>query len=292
VLPAWRPDRSIAVENQESYNHYINELSEVTGIEIAGLSDLMDALEKQQRHFRECGCRISDHGIERMVCEDFTDAEVKSVFNNVRKGGQPDRKEAGKFKYAMLLELARMNYKNNWVQQFHIGAIRNNNSRMFNRVGPDSGFDSIGDSEIALALSRFLDKLEQKGQLAKTILYNLNPKDNEVVAAMAGNFQDGSVPGKIQFGSGWWFLDQKDGIERQLAALSTLGLLSRFVGMVTDSRSFLSFPRHEYFRRILCNLFGNDVENGELPADLEWIGKIIKDICFFNARSYFGFEIS
>jgi glucuronate isomerase len=291
VLPTWRPDKALAIDNQESYNEYLNQLSEVTGIEIGGLSDLLDALEKQHRHFRECGCRISDHGLERIYCEDFTEAEAKYIFNKVRMGSQPDRKETEKFKYAMLLELAQMDYKNNWVQQFHIGAIRNNNTRMFNQTGPDAGFDSIGDSEIALSLSRFLDRLDQKGRLAKTILYNLNPKDNEVFAAMLGNFQDGSVPGKIQFGSGWWFLDQKDGMERQLNALSTLGLLSRFVGMLTDSRSFLSYPRHEYFRRILCNLFGHDLENGELPDDLEWIGKIIKDICYYNARNYFGFAL-
>jgi glucuronate isomerase len=290
VLPTWRPDKAMAVDNQESYNQYLNKLSEVTGIEIAALPDLMDALEKQQRYFGENGCRVSDYGIERIYCENFTEAEVKTVFKKIRGGGQPDREEAGKFKSAMLLELARMNHKNNRVQQFHIGAIRNNNTRLFNQLGPDTGFDSIGDFEIALSLSRFLDKLEQKGQLAKTILYNLNPKDNEVFATMLGNFQDGSVPGKIQFGSGWWFLDQKEGMERHLTALSTLGLLSRFIGMLTDSRSFLSYPRHEYFRRILCNLFGHDVENGELPADLVWIGKIIEDICYNNAHDYFGFE--
>jgi glucuronate isomerase len=289
ILPTWRPDKALAVDNQASYNQYLDKLSEVTGIEIVNYSDLLDALEKQQRHFGECGCLVSDHGIERIYCEDFTDAEVRSIFNKIRKGGQPGKVEAEKFMYSMLLELAQMDHTNKWVQQFHIGAIRNNNTRLFKELGPDTGFDSIGDSEIAISLSRFLDRLEQKGKLAKTILYNLNPKDNEVFAAMLGNFQDGSVPGKIQFGSGWWFLDQKDGIERQLTALSTLGLLSRFVGMLTDSRSFLSYPRHEYFRRILCNLFGNDVENGELPADMEWIGKVVRDICYYNARDYFGF---
>jgi len=189
------------------------------------------------------------------------------------------------------VELAKMDHELGWVQQFHIGAIRNNNTRLFNQLGPDTGFDSIGDFEIALPLSRFMDKLDQQGKLTKTILYNLNPCDNEVYATMLGNFQDGSVPGKIQFGSGWWFLDQKDGMERQLTALSTLGLLSRFVGMLTDSRSFLSYPRHEYFRRILCNLFGRDVENGELPADISWIGKIIENICYYNARDFFGFNL-
>jgi len=292
VPPAWRPDKAMAVDNPESYNKYLDTLSEVSGIEISEFADLMDALEKRHRFFRDSGCRVSDHGIERICCEDFTEAEIKSIFNKVRMGGQPDRKESEKFKYAMLLELAQMDHAHNWVQQFHIGAIRNNNTRLYKQLGPDTGFDSIGDFEIALSLSRFLDALDKNGKLAKTILYNLNPKDNEVFATMLGNFQDGSVPGKIQFGSGWWFLDQKDGMEQQMTALSTLGLLSRFVGMLTDSRSFLSYPRHEYFRRILCNFFGNDVENGELPADLEWIGKIIENISYYNARDYFGFELS
>jgi glucuronate isomerase len=291
VLPTWRPDKAMAVDDPENYNRYIDRLSEVADVEIGEFQDLLEALEKRQRLFVEYGCRGSDHGTERIYCEDITQAEVKSIFDKVRKGHQPDRKESEKFKYAMLLELAQMDHKNGWVQQFHIGAIRNNNSKLFRQLGPDTGFDSIGDFDVALPLARFLDRLEQKGKLAKTILYNLNPKDNEVFATMLGNFQDGSVPGKIQFGSGWWFLDQKDGMERQLTALSTLGLLSRFVGMLTDSRSFLSYPRHEYFRRILCNLFGNDVEKGELPADLEWIGKIIEDICYYNARDYFGFGL-
>jgi glucuronate isomerase len=292
VLPTWRPDKAMAVDDPENYNPYLDKLSEVTGIRISGLTDLLNILEKQQRHFAEHGCRISDHGMEKVYCEDFTETEVKSIFSKIRGGRKPSRKESDQFKYAMLLELARMDHAANWVQQFHIGAIRNNNTRMFNRLGPDTGFDSIGDSETALSLSRFLDALEQKGNLAKTILYNLHPKDNETFATIIGNFQDGSVPGKIQFGPGWWFLDQKDGIERQLTALSNLGLLSRFIGMLTDSRSFLSYARHEYFRRILCNLFGHDVENGELPADLKWIGKNIENICYYNARDYFGFKLS
>ena len=291
VLPAWRPDKAMAAENPESYNQYLNKLSAVTGIEIVGLSDLLSALEKRQLFFKDQGCRLSDHGIEKIYCEDCSEAEVKLIFNKVRNGKKLSTDEVNKFKYAMLLELALMDHKLGWVQQYHIGAIRNNNTRMFNQLGPDTGFDSIGDFEIALPLSRFLDKLDQQGKLAKTILYDLNPRDNEVYATMLGNFQDGSVPGKIQFGSGWWFLDQKDGMEKQMTALSTLGLLSRFVGMLTDSRSFLSYPRHEYFRRILCNLFGRDVENGELPADLDWIGRIIENICYYNARDYFGFEL-
>ncbi|MBN2762033.1 MAG: glucuronate isomerase, partial [Bacteroidales bacterium] len=291
VLPAWRPDKAMAVEDPVSYNRYLNTLSEVAGKEITGFSDLLGALEKQQKFFRDNGSRLSDHGIERMYYEDCSEAEVKSIFNKIRGGNRLDEDEVYKFKYAMLLELAQMDHAFGWVQQYHIGAIRNNNTRLFNQLGPDTGFDSIGDFEVALPLARFLDKLDQKGKLTKTILYNLNPGDNEVYATMLGNFQDGSVPGKIQFGSGWWFLDQKDGMERQMTALSTLGLLSRFVGMLTDSRSFLSYPRHEYFRRILCNLFGNDIENGELPAEIEWVGNIIKRICYYNARDYCEFDL-
>ncbi|MBN1413857.1 MAG: glucuronate isomerase [Bacteroidales bacterium] len=291
VLPAWRPDKAMAVENPDTYNIYINKLSDVTGIDIAGFSDLLSALEKRQKFFSNYGCRLSDHGLEQIYCEDCSEAEAKSIFKKIRGGRKLDNTDVDKFKSVMLLEFARMDQDYNWVQQFHIGAIRNNNTRMFSQLGPDTGFDSIGDAEIALSLSHFLDRLERQGKLTKTILYNLNPKDNEVFATMLGNFQDGSVPGKIQFGSGWWFLDQKDGMERQMTALSNLGLLSRFVGMLTDSRSFLSYPRHEYFRRILCNLFGSDVENGELPADLEWIGKIIRNICYYNARDYFGFQL-
>lgn len=189
----------------------------------------------------------------------------------------------------MLVELAVMDHDRGWTQQFHVGAIRNNNSNMFELLGPDTGYDSIGDAVGARAMARFLDRLEQTGQLTKTILYNLHPSDNAVMATMAGNFNDGVIPGKIQFGSGWWFLDQKKGMEEQMNTLSQLGLISRFVGMLTDSRSFLSYPRHEYFRRILCNLFGTDMENGEIPADMEATGKIIRDICYNNAKNYFGF---
>ncbi len=291
VLPAWRPDKAMAVDNPEIYNQYLGKLSEAADIDIVSLRDLLHALEKRQQYFNDNGCRLSDHGIETIYDEDCTEAEMESIFNKVRSGNKLTISEVNKFKQGMLLEFAKMDHNLGWVQQFHIGAIRNNNTRMFKQLGPDTGFDSIGDYEIAMPLSRFLDKIDRQAKLARTILYNLNPRDNEVYATMLGNFQDGSVPGKIQFGSGWWFLDQKDGMERHLAALSTLGLLSRFIGMLTDSRSFLSYPRHEYFRRILCNLFGRDVENGELPADLEWIGSIIENICYYNARDYFGFDL-
>ncbi len=291
VLPAWRPDKAMAVENPVTYNQYLDKLSEVTGQEIVRFSDLLNALKKRQEFFRENGCKLSDHGIESICYEEYTDAEIRSVFNKIRSGNMLEKSEINKFKYAMLIEFAQMDYDFNWAQQFHIGAIRNNNTRMFDLLGPDTGFDSIGDFEIARSLAMFLNELEQRGKLARTILYNLNPKDNEVFATMLGNFQDGSVPGKIQYGSGWWFLDQKDGMERQMTALSNMGLISRFVGMLTDSRSFLSYPRHEYFRRILCNLFGNDIENGELPDNIEWIGKVIKNICYYNARDFFGFNL-
>ncbi len=291
VLPAWRPDKAMAVENPVTYNQYLDKLSDVTGQEIIRFSDLLSALKKRQEFFKENGCKLSDHGIESIYYDEYNEAEIKSIFNKIRGGNKLDRNETNKFKYAMLIEFAQMDHDFSWAQQFHIGAIRNNNTRMYNLLGPDTGFDSIGDFEIAQSLAKFLDQLDQKGKLTRTILYNLNPKDNEVFATMLGNFQDGSVPGKIQFGSGWWFLDQKDGMERQMTALSNLGLISRFVGMLTDSRSFLSYPRHEYFRRILCNLFGNDIENGELPDNIEWVGKIIRNICYYNARDFFGFNL-
>ncbi len=290
VLPAWRPDKAIAVENPESYNKYLDTLAEVSGIEIVRLSDLVSALEKRHDFFHRNGCRLSDHGLEVPHADEYTDPEIKSIFNKVRGGIAPTKEETGKFKSALLYELGVMDHKKGWVQQFHLGALRNNNSRLFRQLGPDTGFDSIADQNIAAPLSKFLDRLDEKNQLAKTILYNLNPGDNEVVAAMTGNFQDGSVPGKIQFGSAWWFLDQKNGMEKQLDALSMLGLLSRFVGMLTDSRSFLSYPRHEYFRRILCNLIGRDVENGEIPGDMELLGQMVKNISYYNARNYFRFH--
>lgn len=291
VLPAWRPDKAMAVDNPVTFNQYLDKLSGVTGQEIIRFSDLLSALKKRQEFFEKNGCKLSDHGIESIYYDEYTEAEIKSIFNKIRGGNKLDKNEINKFKYAMLIEFAQMDHDFNWAQQFHIGAIRNNNTRMYNMLGPDTGFDSIGDFEIAQSLAKFLDQLDQKGKLTRTILYNLNPKDNEVFATMLGNFQDGSVPGKIQFGSGWWFLDQKDGMERQMTALSNLGLISRFVGMLTDSRSFLSYPRHEYFRRILCNLFGNDIENGELPADIEWVGQVIRNICYYNARDFFGFSL-
>jgi glucuronate isomerase len=227
--------------------------------------------------------------LEQIYAEDYTDAEIVAIFNKIRANQAISYQEMLQFKSAMLVHFAHWDHAAGWIQQFHLGALRNNNARMLNKLGPDTGWDSIGDFSQARMLSKFLNKLDSTDQLAKTILYNLNPADNELMATMIGNFNDGSVAGKVQFGSGWWFLDQKDGMTKQMNALSNMGLLSRLVGMLTDSRSFLSFPRHEYFRRLLCNLFAEDVENGELPNDIEWLGKIVQDICYYNAKNYFGF---
>ncbi|MBE9510218.1 MAG: glucuronate isomerase [Bacteroidetes bacterium] len=289
VLPTFRPDKAMAVENPVTYNQYLNKLGESTELDIISFTELIDALKKRHDFFTGMGCKLSDHGIDTFYAENFTVDEISKIFRKIRSGKTPDQYETQKYKSALLLELAIMNHENGWTQQFHYGALRNNNSMMLNRTGPDNGFDSIGDEPVARSMSLFLDRLAARKKLTKTIIYNLNPKDNELVASMTGNFQDGTIPGKIQFGSGWWFLDQKNGIEQQLNSLSNMGLLSRFVGMLTDSRSFLSYPRHEYFRRVLCNLIGEDVEKGELPQDMEFLGKIVQDVCYYNASNYFKF---
>lgn len=291
VLPAFRPDKVMAVESPEIFNEYIGKLEQAADVDIRDYDSLLTAVKKRHDFFHEMGCRLSDHGLETAYAEDYTEQETKQIFGKVRSGKHLEQGEILQFKSALMIEFGRLDHARGWTQQLHLGALRNNNTRLFKQVGPDTGFDSIGDFEIARPLSKFLDRLDMSNQLPKTILYNMNPKDNEVLATMIGNFQDGSVPGKMQFGSGWWFLDQKDGMERQMTALSNMGLLSRFVGMLTDSRSFLSYPRHEYFRRILCNLIGNDVENGELPDDIEHLGKIVQDICYNNAVNYFGIEV-
>jgi len=259
-------------------------------MEINSYSDLIDALKKRHDFFHANGCRLSDHGLENFYADNYTQSEIDAVFLKIRSGKALENYEIQKFKSAALYDFALMDHAKNWTQQYHIGAMRNNSARMFRNLGADTGFDSIGDYPVAIPMSRFLDKLDTNNKLAKTILYNLNPADNEVLATMLGNFQDGSIPGKIQFGSGWWFLDQKDGMIRQMNALSTLGLLSRFIGMLTDSRSFLSYPRHEYFRRILCNLLGTDVENGEIPNDKALLGQMVENICYNNAKNYFKFQ--
>lgn len=285
---AFRPDKAVLINN-EAYNDYIDKLEEVAGISIISFRDVCDALKKRMQYFHDNGCRLSDHGLNHLSFEAFTDEEVDTLFKKRRSGKLLSETEASKFHTAILLFLAESYHDLGWVQQFHLGALRNNNSRMNRVLGPDTGWDSIGDFPQAYTLSRFLDALDIKDKLAKTIIYNLNPADNEVMASMIGNFNDGKIKGKIQFGSGWWFLDQKDGITKQLNALSNMGLLSCFIGMLTDSRSFLSFPRHEYFRRVLCNLLGDEISRGELPDDMEWIGKIVQDISYYNAKEYFEF---
>ena len=290
MLPTFRPDKVLAVEDPMTFNSYLDLLGERTGKDIAQFSDILEALENRINFFHDMGGRLADHGLETLYVAEFTEVELSYIFQKLRMGQVLENHEALKYKSAILDALGKMYHSKGWTMQFHLGAMRGNNTRMRMLLGADSGFDSIGDFEIAEALSRFLDKLDTENTLPKTILYNLNPKDNEMMATMIGNFNDGSIPGKIQWGSAWWFLDQKDGMEKQINTLSNMGLLSRFVGMLTDSRSFLSFPRHEYFRRILCNLLGEDVENGELPYDEQWLGQMIRNICYYNAKSYFGFE--
>ena len=289
VLPAWRPDKAMAVEQPISYNQYINQLAAVSEMEIKTFDDLMIALNKRHKYFHENGCRLSDHGLDTAFADDYTADEIDAMFIKIRVGYRLTSREIQKFKSCMLYEFGRMDHSRGWTQQFHIGALRNNNTRLFNQLGPDTGFDSIGDKPVAEPLSKLLNRLDMEDKLSKTVLYNLNPRDNELYATMIGNFQDGSVAGKMQWGSGWWFLDQKDGMEKQINALSNLGLLSRFVGMLTDSRSFLSYTRHEYFRRTLCNILGNDVENGEIPNDMELLGQMVENISFNNAKNYFNF---
>jgi len=290
MLPTWRPDKAMAVENPVTFQAYIEKLSEVSGISISNFYDMINALRKRQDFFEEQGCKLSDHGIEEFYAEDYTDDEINDIFDKVYGGEELSFWEILQFKSAMLVIFAEMDCEKGWTQQFHYGAIRNNNTRQFNHIGADTGYDSIGTFLTAKALSKFLNTLDRQNKLAKTIIYNLNPADNDMIATMIGNFQDGSVAGKIQFGSGWWFLDQKDGMEKQMNSLSNQGLLSRFVGMLTDSRSVISYPRHEYFRRTLCNLLGNDVEEGSLPAEkIDLIGQMVENICYYNAKNFFKF---
>lgn len=290
MFPTWRPDKAMAVENPADFLLYMNKLSEISNTEISSYAHLIEALRKRHDYFADHGCRLSDHGLEEFYAEDFTETEIHTIFNKVFSGNRLTAEEIRKYKSAILVEFGIMDWEKGWTQQFHYGPIRNNNTRLFRELGPDTGFDSIGEFNTAKSLSKFLDRLDMDNKLTKTILYNINPSANEMIATMIGNFQDGSMPGKVQFGSGWWFLDQKDGMERQMNTLSVLGLLSRFVGMLTDSRSFLSYPRHEYFRRTLCNLIGNDVENGELPLEeMPFLRKMVEDISYNNAKNFFSF---
>ncbi|MBS9461828.1 glucuronate isomerase [Flagellimonas sp. 389] len=288
VYPTFRPDKAFALENATTYIAFLEHLESVTNTRISSYDALLSALEKRIDFFHETGCRLADHGLEQLYHFENDDFDCNVIFQKTREQKELSIEEISYFKSKTLLFLCKGYHKKGWTQQFHLGAIRNNNKRLLKKLGPDTGFDSMGDFSQARALSGFLNDLDSTNELAKTILYNLNPSDNEVFATMAGNFNDGSIQGKVQYGSAWWFLDQKDGMEKQLNTLSNMGLLSCFVGMLTDSRSFLSFPRHEYFRRILCNLIGKDVENGELPADEKWLGKIVSDVCYYNAKSFFG----
>lgn len=291
VLPTFRPDKAYAAEDPKAYSEYLKKLGQASNIGITTFDNLLTALQSRIEFFHAVGGRLSDHGLEQL----YFPARGKqynpeTLFEKVFKGTELTSDELQFFKYAVLLELGKMYHAKKWTQQFHLGALRNTNERMLQLLGPDTGFDSIGDFSHSVSIAKFLNALDKTDQLAKTILYNLNPADNEVMATMIGNFNDGSTKGKIQFGSAWWFLDQKDGMEKQINTLSNLGLLSCFIGMLTDSRSFMSYPRHEYFRRILCNIIGNDVKNGELPADEKWLGKLVSDICYYNAKRYFNFK--
>lgn len=289
VVPTLRPDKGLNIQN-EGFAEWVAKLSEVSNIEIKSYADFIKALYDRIDFFHEVGCRISDHALDDMFFELATEEEVDKIFQKALKGEELDKTEVDKYKTMTMVKLAKKFNELNWAMQLHIGALRNNNTKMFNKLGPDTGFDSINDGNIAKPLSRLLDTMNQEG-LPKTILYTLNAKDNDVLGTMIGNFQDGSVAGKLQFGTAWWFNDQKDGMEKQMTSLANLGLLRRFVGMVTDSRSFLSFTRHEYFRRVLCNLVGTWAEEGEVPYDMDLLGSMIQEICYKNAVNYFGIEL-
>uniref|UniRef100_UPI00260CE74C glucuronate isomerase n=1 Tax=uncultured Rikenella sp. TaxID=368003 RepID=UPI00260CE74C len=292
MWPAWRPDRVMAVEDVAAWNTYVDRLSEISGRRIATCSELWDALRERLNFFAAAGCRVSDHGLDTFYGEDFTDSQLETLFAALRSGRGLTERETAVFKSGMLYHLAAMNCEKGWVQQFHVGPLRNNRTKLMRDYGPDAGCDSLDDRPVARTMGRFLDRLDRDGLLARTICYNLNPKDGEVMAAMAGNFNDGSVAGKMQYGAAWWFSDHLNGMERQLEILSNYGLLSRFVGMLTDSRSFLSFPRHEYFRRLLCGILGRDMEKGLIPAsEMAAVGRMVEDICYRNAKSYLGFGL-
>lgn len=289
VYPAWRPDKILGIDNFKTFNDYLSKLEAAANKTILSYKLLLEALQERHDFFAAQGCRVSDHGLDTFYAESYTEQEIEVIFLKARMGKTLTGQEIRKYRSALLYELAAMNARSGWVQQFHIGANRNNNKRMFKLLGADSGFDAIDDQPVSVSMNRYFSRLDQEDLLAKTIVYNLNPRDNELMVANAYNFNDGSTPGKMQYGAAWWFLDQMKGMEEQLNALSGLGLLSRFVGMLTDSRSFLSYPRHEYFRRILCNLLGSEVENGLLPAsELPFIAQMVEDISYTNAKRYFG----
>jgi len=289
VLPTFRADRGLALDRPDVFARFCRELGSAAGMEIVRYADFIAALRRRHDYFHARGCRLSDHGIESFGSPEHSEAGIESAFARLLRGEYADAAALPGFRFAILRELAVLDWEKGWVQQFHMGALRNANSRMMRALGSDAGFDSVGDAEMARPLAAFLDSLDREDRLARTILYNLNPGDNEVLATMAGNFQDGRVPGKIQYGPAWWFLDQAEGMTRQIGALSNMGLLSQFVGMVTDSRSFLSYPRHEYFRRLLCNILGGEMARGLIPGDTGLVGGMVRDICYFNAKRYFRF---
>ena len=286
VYPTFRPDKALNVHAPEMFNSWVDQLSIASGVQIVKVADLVDALQRRHDFFHSMGCRLSDHGLNQCYAEPCADREAGAIFERARAGRAASPEDHRKFASFMMLHFGRMDAEKGWTKQLHLGARRNTNTRMYGMLGPDTGFDTIGDWPQVEALAGYLDFLDQEKALPRTIIYGLNPVCSYAFAAMIGNFQDGSIPGKIQFGSGWWYLDQKEGMEWQMNALSNVGLLSRFVGMLTDSRSFMSFPRHEYFRRVLCNLIGRDMENGELPDDYDLVGRMVRGICFSNARNY------
>jgi glucuronate isomerase len=290
VLPAFRPDKALQVQQPDSFNEWVDRLAEASNVEIGGYQSFIEALRRRHDYFHEHGCRLSDHGLSYCYSDFCSDKTAKAIFDKARNGIAASPQEHGQFAAALMLLFGRLDAEKGWVKQLHLGPLRNNNTRLLRQLGPDTGYDCIGDFPQAAALVAYLDRLEQENALPKLIVYNNNPTDNYAFASIVGSFQDGKTPGRIQFGSGWWFLDQKEGIEWQLDALSNIGLLSRFVGMITDSRSFMSYPRHEYFRRVLCNLVGRDMENGEIPDDKALVGQMIRNICYANARDYFGLE--
>jgi len=292
VYPAFRPDKALAVGEPAAFNAWLEKLGGAAGASVRTFDDLLSALKRRHDDFHAAGGRLSDHGLETALSEPCTHAQARMVFDAGRAGRIPSAEDQLRYGSYLMLEFGKWDASRGWTKQLHLGALRGNNSRLLAKLGPDTGFDSIGDFPQARSLSRYLDALDSTDQLPRMILYNVNPVHNYLLGTMIGNFQDGSIPGKLQFGSGWWFLDQKEGMEWQMNALSNLGLLSRFVGMLTDSRSFVSYPRHEYFRRVLCNLLGGDMARGEIPADIKLVGAMVKNICFGNARDYFGLELS
>lgn len=286
VFPTFRPDKALQVHRPEVFNAWVDKLAEVSNQDIRDFATFLAALGRRHDYFHEHGCRLSDHGLSHCYAEFCSERTGAKIFQQVRSGRPANAEQHSQFAAFMMAFFGMLDAGKNWTKQLHLGVRRDNNTRMWQQIGVDTGFDSIGDWPQAEPLARYLDRLARENVLPKTIVYNLNPADNYVFATMIGAFQDCSIPGKLQFGSGWWFLDQKDGIERQLNALSNAGLLSRFIGMLTDSRSFMSYPRHEYFRRVLCNLVGQDVVQGELPNDEQLVGQMIRNICFANAKDY------